>query len=223
MTFHDVRLPEEIEQGSIGGPRFKTTVLSLQSGFEKLNRDWLDTRGSWDLAYGVLKVQDDGISDLVIEDLQNFFYARAGRAHSFRFKDWMDYQIGRDVATGQFIGLGDGATVAFQFFKRYSSGGIDHDRVAQKLVSGTISIWDEGSLQADPGDYTVNLNTGLITFAVAPLSTGGSGAGGAHIISGKTEFDNHVRFDTDALDLNMFWADAASVPGIPIIEKREVS
>ena len=80
MAFHDVRLDEDIERAAVGGPSFKTSVLQLSSGFEKRNIDWQRARGIWDISYGV-----DTKTNL--EAVVAAFYARQGRAHTFRFKD----------------------------------------------------------------------------------------------------------------------------------------
>lgn len=58
-------------------------------------------------------------------------------------------------------------------------------------------------------------------MVVAPASTGGSGPGGEEILAIRTEFENHVRFNTDALDVNMELFNAGSWPSFPIIELRE--
>jgi uncharacterized protein (TIGR02217 family) len=44
-----------------------------------------------------------------------FFYARAGKARGFRFKDWKDYQATSEAVVS--IGSGN-----FQLVKRYASG-----------------------------------------------------------------------------------------------------
>jgi hypothetical protein len=32
MSFDDVRLPDNIEKGAVGGPRFQTSIVKLGSG-----------------------------------------------------------------------------------------------------------------------------------------------------------------------------------------------
>ena len=221
MAFHDVRLPDDVERGAVGGPRFRTSILSQQSGFEKRNIDWSTTRGQWDIGYGLMEKASAGnLTD--VETVIAFFYARQGRGHSFRFKDWSDFEIGAGVATGQAIGLGDGSTTAFQIYKRYSSGGVDYDRTVNKIVASTYSVYLDGVLQVEGGgnDYTINLTTGIVTFNTAPLSTGGTGPGGEELVSIICEFDNHVRFDTDEPDISMQVFNVGQFPTIPIVELR---
>ena len=221
--FHNIKLPDDIEKGAVGGPRFKTTVLTLESGFEKRNIDWAQARGQWDIGYGIMTKEDPIVQFATLDVIRDFFYARQGRAHSFRFKDWSDFDIGdKDNPTvmNQAIGLGDDANTIFQIFKEYTSGGITYNRPVTKIVTGTISVLIEDVVQTDPGDYTVDLNTGIITFVVAPASTGGSGAGGAEIVQVACEFDVHVRFDIDQLQTNLEVYNAGAIPQIDIAELR---
>ncbi|HNQ98402.1 MAG TPA: DUF2460 domain-containing protein [Trueperaceae bacterium] len=220
MAFHEVRLPSDVERGAVGGPRFKTTVLQLASGFEQRNIDWEQVKGEWDISYGLMSLRDNEL-DTYIHAVRDFFYARSGRAHGFRFKDWSDFEIGEpsDPLGGhQLIGLGDGATTQFQVFKRYSSGGVSYDRVIKKLVSGTVSVLLDSVVQL--AGYSVDVNTGLVTFDVAPAATGGSGPGGEVVVQVACEFDVPVRFDDDHLKITVQTAQAGQIPAIPLVEIR---
>lgn len=205
MAFHDVRLPDEIEKGAKGGPGFNTTVNQLFSGHEKRNVNWQDTRGSWNIGYGI-EYKDGGL-----DELKAFFYTRRGKAHSFRFKDWSDYEIGdMEEETPQEIGTGDAAETEFQIEKRYSSGGYTFHREITKPVNGTLRVFLSGVEQFS--GWSANYATGIITFITAP--------GGSVSVSILCEFDVPVRFDTDKLDIDMEIYNAGSVPEIPIVEVR---
>ncbi len=224
-----VRLPEEIERGALGGPRFNTSVLSLDSGFEKRNKNWIDTRGEWDLGYGLLKKFNADPLDVEVDldQIMSLFYVANGMADSFRFMDFSDFEIGMengvDLANPQTIGFGDDVITTFQVFKRYTFPGTSstHDRFLTKLVGSTVRVYLEGVLQTLTTHYTVDADRGNIVMVTAPASTGGSGPGDAEILAIRTEFDNHVRFNTDALDVNMQLFNSGSWPSFPIIELRE--
>jgi uncharacterized protein (TIGR02217 family) len=219
--FDDVRLPIYVERGASGGPRFKTRVLELESGFEQRNVDWENSKGEWDVGYGIMLLEDDGVALLHVQAVMNLFYAMNGRANGFRFKDWSDFKIGdKDdpVASNQIIGFGNGSTTVFQVHKRYSFGSALHDRVIKKLVVGTVSVLLEGVVQV--GGVTVDANAGTVTFTTPPAATGGSGPGGAEVVSIACEFDVPVRFADDHLAVNVHVFSAASVPQIPLIELR---
>lgn len=205
MAFHDVRLPVNIEKGVKGGPGFNTTILELSSGFEKRNINWARTRGRWDIGYGIDSKEDN-------EAVLAFFYARQGRAHSFRFKDWTDFEIGVDATdTPQFIATADGVQVDFQFTRRYVSGAFTFAREVTRLVAGTARVFIDGVEQF--ADFTVDDDTGVVNFDTAPLNL--------EVISVICEFDVPVRFDSDQLDLTGIRDTVYDIPGLDILEMRE--
>jgi uncharacterized protein (TIGR02217 family) len=161
MGFFDVRLPEDIERGAIGGPGFKTTVLQLASGAEQRVVNWNRSRAKYNISYGITNKSD-------LDPVINMFYAMQGMASGFRFKDWGDFQIGDthsgDTDTAQEIGLGDAVNAAFQIFKRYDVTVTFYDRIVYKIVSGTLRLFVDGAEQIENVQYTANYATGLITF-----------------------------------------------------------
>ena len=64
----------------------------------------------------------------------------------------------------------------------------------------------------------MDIGTGILTLNVAPASTGGSGPGDEQVLTGRWEFDSHVRLDTDNLQINMEMFAAGSWPNVPIVE-----
>lgn len=209
MAFHDVRLPEEIERGSQGGPRFRTSVLTLSSGYEKRNIDWELSRAAFSVGYGIQTKAD---FSLVLD----FFYARQGRAHSFRFKDWSDFEI-----TDQGIGATDGTTTQYQIYKRYTSGGINFDRTITKPVGAdwvvTVDAVSKTVLYTGTpvaGEAKIDPLTGVLTLNSTDAATTGLA------INVTGDFDIPVRFDTDQIEVNMQTFDAGAIPEIGIIEVR---
>lgn len=202
MAFHDVRLPIEIERGARGGPQFSTTINVLTSGAEIRNSLWQRQRGRWNVSYGL---QALGASDGNIQEVIDFFYARMGRLHGFRFKDWSDYKI-----TGpQQIGTGDGTEVDFQIYKAYTSGAVTYSRTITKVVSGSLAVYVNDVLQTS--GYTED--EGLITFSSAPTNT--------HTVKVACEFDVPVRFDTDQLQITTQIDGVMSVQDLEIVELKE--
>lgn len=200
MSFHDVRFPEDIAVGAVGGPGFDTAVVMLSSGHEKRNRNWSEARGTWDVAHG-LKTQQQ------LDRLLAFFRARQGRAHAFRFKDWSDHRLER-----QAIGSGDGATTAFPLTKVYiDDGGYQAVRRITRPVAGSVRVWVDGDEQV-AGVITEH-SGGIVTFSVAP-AVGAS-------IEVECEFDVPARFDTDQMKVTIEDYGAFSWGQIPIVEVRE--
>jgi uncharacterized protein (TIGR02217 family) len=173
MSFHEVRFPDNIAYGATGGPEFATTVVVTGAGHEQHNVNWAEARGRWDVASGLKNQQQ-------LDELIAFFSARKGRAYGFRFKDWTDYK-----ATGQLLGMGDGAQTQFQLVRRYPSGSIAEIRTVTKPVAGTVRIYKDAVEQLS--GWSVNATTGVITFTTAP-------AAGVEITA-DFEFDVPVRFD----------------------------
>ncbi len=212
MAFDDVRLPDDIERGSEGGPRFKTTILTLSSGHEQRNRDFEQTRGAWDIGYGIMrKNETTGITDF--SDIIAFFMARNGRFRSFRFKDWADFEIGKNATnTPQTIGTGDGILTVFQISRLYEDlGSFTFSRTITKIVATPTPRIFLDAVEQGSG-FTINLLTGKVTFTSAP--------GASVLVRIICEFDNPVRFDTDGLDTNLLHFNAGSIPNLPVIEVR---
>lgn len=202
MAFHDIQLPHEIERGAIGGPQFQTNVAILTSGLEARNTIWQTPRRRWTISYGIQNLNAD---DEVISDVINFFHARQGRLHGFRFKDWSDYKI----EGPQLIGTGDGAETDFQIVKKYTSGAVTFSRTITRVVSGSLSVYVNDVLQSS--GYTETL--GLITFSSPPTNT--------HTIKVACEFDVPVRFDTDNLSITTHLDGVLSIGELDIVELKE--
>lgn len=205
--FVEERLPDEVERGAVGGPMFKTVITPLESGHEQRNIQWSQSRGEWDIGYGLAHLDETGggHSGFYLNQVIDFFYARRGRAVGFRFKDWTDYQI-----SNQIIGVGNAVLTDFQVVKIYNEVGVSYTREITKLVDATLSVTVDGLLTVD---YTVDINTGLITFNSPP-------ADGA-VIAVTCEFDVPVRFDTDKLDITAFTALAGTIGSLTIVEVRQ--
>lgn len=194
-AFHEVRFPTDISYGSAGGPEFSTEVVELASGHEKRNINWTYSRERWNVAYGVKRQED-------LDALIQFFYARRGRAHGFRFKNHADFQ-----ASLSEIGTGDGSENEFQLVKNYDDVGGLYDRKISKPVNGTLHVFIDGVEQMS--GWTANYTTGLITFSVPP--------GSGDVITATFDFDIPMRFDTDHLPQSLVTYHARSAD-VPILE-----
>lgn len=200
-----VRLPINVEQGAVGGPGFRTTVITAISGIEQRTSDWDSCRGHWDIGYGI-----SGTSALAT--VIAVFRACMGKAFSFVFRDWSDY-----TATTEAFGTGDGVETEFQLIKTYSSINYSTSAVARsyvrnivKPIESTLVIKDNGST-VNPSDYSIS--NGLVTFDTAPTST--------HALTWSGEFDVPVRFDIDDLPVSMEMSDFGRIRGIRIVEVLE--
>lgn len=211
MAFHEVRFPDNISRGARGGPERRTQIVELASGDEERNASWANSRRRYDVSYGIRRVDD-------LAAVVAFFEARNGRLYGFRFKDWADHRSclpskvpsPMDQQIGMGDGMGDGTTTSFQLVKRYASGGQSWVRTITKPVAGTVQIALNGVPQ--PGGWSIDVNTGLVSFETAPSD-------GIAITAGF-EFDVPVRFDSDALDVTLDIERLGSITSIPLLEIR---
>ncbi|WP_291844066.1 DUF2460 domain-containing protein [Maricaulis sp.] len=205
-VFHEVRFPFSVSIGATGGPERRTEIVPLLSGREQRNTPWADSRRRYDAGPGVRSLAD---SHALIE----FFEARRGPLHGFRFRDPFDNRsTSPDQApspTDQLLGTGDGAATSFQLVKHYQSGDASWTRTISKPVEGSVRVALDG---VETVGFLVDTATGVVTLASPP-------AAGVAVTAGFA-FDVPVRFDTDRLDLSLDDPGAASASTIPLIEIR---
>ncbi|SFI66148.1 DUF2460 domain-containing protein [Celeribacter neptunius] len=209
MGFHEVRFPANLSFGSVGGPERRTDVVTLANGFEERNTPWAHSRRRYDAGLGMRSLDD-------IELMIAFFEARQGQLYGFRWKDWSDYKSCKPSATvgfeDQLIGHGDGETATFQLAKSYISGDASYRRPVTKPVLGTVLAGIQGQQALEAVDWSVDTDTGLITFEAPP----GEGAA----VTAGFEFDVPVRFDTDRISTSVASFQAGEVPNVPVVELR---
>ncbi|MEM9049144.1 MAG: DUF2460 domain-containing protein [Pseudomonadota bacterium] len=209
MSFHETRFPADLSLGSSGGPERRVEIVTLANGYEERNAPWAHSRRRYDAGLGVRSL--DALAEVIA-----FFEARGGQLYGFRWKDWADYKScppsASPSAADQSIGTGDGATTSYALKKRYLSGPASYERPIAKPVAGSVRIAIDGLDQNEGADFSVDTETGQVTFTAPPVA-------GALITAGF-EFDVPVRFDTDRIATNLSAFEAGDAPNIPIIEVR---
>jgi len=191
VDFLNIRFPERISFGAMGGPSFLTDVVITASGAEQRNQNWSKERLRYEVAHAA-RLEADW------RQLQSFFRVCAGKAHSFRFKDWTDYVCAQGA--GVFLTADTGSPLGKQAYKLYTFDGQTYYRKITKLVEGTITT------------NAVNLD-----YATGIADSGTLWYG---------QFDVHVRFDTDEMRAETI--DKSEREGlivgwqsIPLVEVRE--
>lgn len=199
MAFlEDVLFPVNVSAGSGGGPGFRNTIIVNGAGYEQRIVHWETARARYTVGYGIKSWAD-------LKTVLALFRNAQGRAHGFRYRDPIDHQV-----TGQVIGTGDGAEVAFQIVKDYSVTGQVYRRTIAKPVAGTIVVSLDGVEQGS--GWGVDTTTGIITFASPP------GAGVA--VGVDCDFHVPVRFDHDELQVNLANFNVGDAPNINVVELR---
>ncbi|CAH0340058.1 DUF2460 domain-containing protein [Rhizobium sp. CECT 9324] len=208
MSFHEVRFPLRLSLSISGGPERKVDIVNLSNGREARNRRWRDARRRYDAGSGVRSVAD-------LYAVLEFFEARGGALHGFRFRDPVDFSSSApgDPVTGldQLIGIGDGEMDVFQLAKTYGDALASHRREISKPIDGTVRI-AVGGVPVAAGAFVVDTATGIVNFAEGHVP-----AEGVEIRAGY-EFDVPVRFDIDRIELNLEAFRAGRIPSIPLIE-----
>lgn len=206
-AFHEISFPVQIAAGSTGGPERKTEIVSLASGREERNSPWADSRRKYNITPGIRTADD-------LFALHVFFEERRGRLYGFRFQDPTDHKscgpAATPAASDQAIGTGDGVTTAFQLVKTYGSAFAPWTRAVVKPQAGTVLIAVAGT--AMTSGWSIDLTTGIVTFAAAP-------AAGAAVTAGY-RFDVPVRFDSDTLDASLPALRSGGLGAIELIEIR---
>lgn len=209
MAFHEIRFPANLSFGSVGGPERRTEIVTLANGFEERNTPWAHSRRRYDAGVGLRSMDD-------VETLIAFFEARSGQLHGFRWKDWSDFKSCVPSALpgpeDQLIGTGDGLNSVFQLQKAYVSGQQSYFRPIRKPVVGTVLVAVAGDPKIEQQEFTLNVETGEVTFTVPPDL-------GTRVTAGF-EFDVPVRFDTEGIQTSFASFQAGDVPAVPIVEIR---
>ncbi|WP_095407407.1 DUF2460 domain-containing protein [Mongoliimonas terrestris] len=204
-AFHEVSFPLSVALGAAGGPERRTEIVVLASGREVRNARWADSRRRYDAGSGVASLDD-------LAAVIAFFEERRGRLHGFRFRDRADFKSCAPSATpartDQPIGTGDGVTRTFELAKTYGAAFAPYRRRIAKPVAGSVLVAVNGAARS----ATVDAAAGTVTFAPADTP-----AAGAAVTAGFL-FDVPVRFDTDALTVNLSGFLAGDIPHIPLIE-----
>ena len=85
-------------------------------------------------------------------------------------------------------------------------------RLVLKPVAGTVLVGLQGDPQVETLDFTLDLDSGTVSFASAPpVGT---------LITAGFEFDVPVRFDIDRIQVSVASFQAGDVPHVPVVEVR---
>lgn len=208
MAFDNVRFPTAISRGSTGTAERRTDVVTTASGREERNARWANSKRKYNAGFGVKSLDD-------IQAVVAFFEERRGKLYAFRWKDFADFKScaasGAVGAGDQVINTGDGMTAVFQLVKKYVTGTRNYSRVINAPVSGTVSIAVNGTVTTQ---FSLNAQTGLVTFNAGSIPATGA------VVTAGFEFDVPVRFDTDAITINLAHFAGGDIPNIPLVEVR---
>lgn len=200
--FHEnTRFPDAIAYESISRVGFDVSVVKRRAGRPETRI----LRGEsaiheYDVSQGIKTYAD-------LTQVMAFAYAREGASFGFRFKDFLDFHSNpvdssfkstKDTRDQVLSSSMNGTDTTVQLVKRYTDGGVEHVRVIEKPVAGSVQIWFDGVLKTEGADYTVDTTTGVITFSSAPAE--------GVVVEASFEFDVPVRFPEgvqNSLEVNL--------------------
>jgi len=180
MSFIDILLPEKVMVNSVRREIEDTEIVTSVGGFEVRNIATAQSIFEYDIS-----ITPGDFDDATIEAVHALYKVCRGKTYGFRFRDW---DPKNRVLDAEPIGTGDGSQTTFQITKSWTLDGQTHSRKVTRPVAG-LQVFKAGVPQTIATHYTIDLDTGIITFLSAP------GAGQAITVTG--EFDIPVRFASD--------------------------
>jgi uncharacterized protein (TIGR02217 family) len=207
-AFHDIRFPVAVSFGATGGPERRNEIVTLTSGREKRNARFALSRHRYDAGTGLRSLAD-------LYEIVDFFEARRGSLHAFRFRDPFDMKSCRadqaPTATDQLLGAGDGSRARFALAKRYGDAAGAYARPIRKPLAASLKVAVAGTMLGT-GSYDFDDATGEIVFSPAAVPDPGQA------VTAGFEFDVPVRFDIERLEIGISAFKAGKIPSIPLIE-----
>jgi uncharacterized protein (TIGR02217 family) len=171
-------------------PTFQTRIQRAASGRELRALDYPYPLWQFALVFDFLRDNPTAGYD-ELRTLMGFFMLCQGAFGTFLFRDPSDFQV-----TGQQFGTGNASTSVFQLQRAVGTtlpnGGFFEPITAPNVVG---AIYLNGITQ-NPASYSVDSNTGLVTFNTAP----GSGL----IITADFSYYFRCRFIEDRYDFENF-------------------
>jgi len=187
MTTLTSIFPTGIGFGSVSQTIWNKRRVGTPAGYVQSNQLFSQGRMKFDVASGIKSLDD-------CHELIRFFNVMQANDSTVLFTDKTDFKSCAVLQTAAFgdsvIGTGDGATLTFQLKKRYSAGGLNYDRKITRPITGTTTI-GVNAVQQMAG-WSVNVNTGIVTFGVAPTL--------GHVITAGFHFYVPVDFIDSSLD-----------------------
>jgi uncharacterized protein (TIGR02217 family) len=138
-------------------PIWRTGIQTTQSGREMRAAYMSYPLYKWSATFEVLR---NSASFPEFQQLLAFFNECQGSFAVFNFTDPDD-----NFVTAQGFGVGDGVTTSFQLAKSF--GGYVEPVLAPEVVS---QITVAGTVVPFPSGWSLNVNTGIVTFTTAPAN-----------------------------------------------------
>jgi uncharacterized protein (TIGR02217 family) len=177
MSYLAVIFPPRIAMGALRDSNWNTTVIKTFGGYTKRNQNWSRAQHQWDLSFAVRVVSD-------YRAIEAHFHQVRGQAYSFRFKDYLDFQV---AAADSVCTLISGSI--YQMGREYGSTNT-FTRAITRPKTGTCTFYRTRAGNTATIAPDVDYETGQITV---------SGHVGGDVYTWAGQFDVPCRYASDTL------------------------
>ncbi|MBT9158790.1 MAG: hypothetical protein DDT26_00037 [Dehalococcoidia bacterium] len=196
MAFINAVLDDEVAYGFEGGPEYLTGEVGLENGLSFRDSAWEYPRHRYSARF-------DNLSDVARSGIIKVFHAVKGKRHSFKFKDWNDYEaVEEPLAVPASY---DATLLAVQLYKTYTFGSAFTIRPIQALVPGRSTVYEKLGLVLVPVLGTFDNELGTFTPA-APWSSAKT-----YVWGGEFYVWVHFKDDYNAFTINGWRASTADL------------
>jgi uncharacterized protein (TIGR02217 family) len=150
MSYLNAPFPDRIAFGAERVPEWSTLLAENAAGYSFANQNWSNALHAYDVSLSV-RVSSDYKTVLA------HFHQVRGRAYSFPFKDFLDYQVAETESVATLV-----TGSIYQLGKVYGSTN-PYTRKITRPVSGTCTFYRTRSAVQTVITPTVDYNTGKIT------------------------------------------------------------
>lgn len=237
-SFKNIVFPPSIGFNSLSAPKLVDDINTAESGITNRANRWVAPLNEFDVTWVSKSLEDLHLMMRFWRTVQARRYGFKFLDHEDYTSKLATTFGARKAPTitafDQYLGFGDGDRVNFQLRKAYV---IDKDNVYYSwrtiekpipkdyvikvatqsdghpfnLICPGVLISVGGSIKTEGGDFTVDYTTGVVTFAVAPVT--------GDVFAGYW-FWNAVRFDSPSLQISMENYGFGSIRNIKLVELR---
>jgi uncharacterized protein (TIGR02217 family) len=185
MSYIDIPFPDCIAFGAQSDVMWLTNIVQSIGGYESANQNWEDGKHAYDVSFAVRTASD-------YQDIRTHFNRVRGRANTFPFKDYLDFEVTAGVLLSV-AGAIPAANGTFYLHKRYGSGGSLWDRKITRPDSTLTSVTRTRS-----GTPSNILGTdAVVTYTTGAVAITNHVGGDTYTWAGT--FKVPCRYDTDRL------------------------
>jgi uncharacterized protein (TIGR02217 family) len=178
MSYLDAPFPERIAFGAERVPEWSTLLAENATGYSVANQNWSNALHSYDVSLTVRVASD-------YKAVLAHFHTVRGRAYSFPFKDFLDFQASDTEGVTTFV-----STNVYQLQKKYSGSSNPYERKITRPVSGTCVFYRTRAAVR-------SVITPVVDYATGRMTVSGHQEGDVYTWAG--EFRVPVRYLADRL------------------------